>query len=425
LNNKLSKPRIYETLLFLAVMSGPPRLRARDEFASLSGQVDWSVLLNAAVWGLAGAWVFFHLGGYLLIRRSIPRFGPLHILAFLLVFCLYLSTFVSPALLLTFYRVSQIPIGILFGFFWLRRFGIDSTLKHLLAGYLLLSVAIGVSAIVAPELVYSNESRLRGDSIANTGAVAMMGIIILLSYPVIKSRALYVLILSPLIALLIMSQTRAAYAVMLVFILLALCRLPNSKPLRSFLYFSSLLVPVGAMLQWAPTVLDWITRAQEQYSSQSIATFSDRLPLWEFTESIVMERSPWIGIGFYANRAITTEYNSDLGTSHSAYLEVFSGGGIVGVSIFSLMLLIELFLITKLFLLQGRNPVVFTTVALFFCTILIGITSEEMVVASPVSFTFWTLLSLIPILHTRTRRREVGIYRESSYGPRALSATRR
>jgi hypothetical protein len=89
------------------------------------------------------------------------------------------------------------------------------------------------------------------------------------------------------------------------------------------------------------------------------------------------------------------------------------------------MLIIEMFLLGRLFLLQGREPVVFTIAALFVSTLLLGVTSEEMVIASPTSFTFWTLLSLIPMLNAQMKRREVGIHRENSFSPRVLSATRR
>src|SRR5215207_6131720 len=180
LSAKVSKPRVYETLLFLALLSGPPALRVRDPSASLSGNADWSVLLNAAVWALSAFWVFLNLGGYVLKAKSIPRFGLLHMMGLLLVFCLYLSTFTSLAPILTLYRVSQILIAILFGYFWVQRYGIDTTLRHLLAGYLMLCVAIAVAAFAAPDLVWTHDTvvrnpRLRGDSIANTGSVAAMG----------------------------------------------------------------------------------------------------------------------------------------------------------------------------------------------------------------------------------------------------------
>lgn len=421
----LSKPRIYETLLFFALLSGPPRFRDRDPFASLSGAVDWSILLNIAVWGLAAFWVFLNFGGYILKRRAVPRFDLLHILAFLLVFCLYLSTFASIAPSLTFYRVSQVLIAVLFGFFWVRRFGVDSTLGHLLAGYLVVALMIGVAAVVAPDLVYSPiREGLRGDAIANTGAVAAMGLILALCYPVTKSPILNLIMIAFLSAFLILSMTRVAYVAVQLFIFVAFLILPRSKPLRLSLYLLSVLITVGLMFPLVPSLLtSWITRGGE-----GLSTLSDRTPLWQYVVSETLERSPLIGVGFYANRTITTAYNPALGTSHSAYLEVFSGGGILSFSIFSVMLIAGLFLVARLLLSHGRNPRIFAVVCLFLVIVVVGVTSEDMVIASPTSFTFWILLSIIPVVtrtvHTQTRRGEIETSQNNLFSSRVLPATR-
>jgi hypothetical protein len=441
MSTKLSKPRILETLLFLALLSGPPALRVRDPSASLSGDADWSVLLNAAVWALGAFWVFLNLGGYVLKAKSLPRFDLLYLLAFLLAFCLYLSTLSSLVPILTFYRVSQILIVILFGFFWARRFGIDSTLRHLLGGYLMLSIAIAVAAFVAPDLVYASGTiesvygtantdpdrglRLRGDSIANTGSVAAMGLVLLLSYPfVIRRRTIFLSMLALEVVLLALAQTRASFAVVFMFLLLALIRFPRTTPLRAFLYFIAAIIPILAF-KWLPTVLDYLLRDQEE----SVGTLSDRLPLWQYIVSEVLERSPWTGVGLYANRSIASEYNPGLGTSHSAFVEIFSGGGILAFSVFVLILGIELFLALKLLLIFGDNPKTFAVVNLFFSTIMIGITSEEMVISSPTSFTFWIMLSLLPMtageVYTRAQRGESGISQNSLIGSRVLPTARR
>jgi hypothetical protein len=440
MSTKLSRPRVHETLLFIALLSGPPALRVRDPSASLSGNADWSVLLNAAVWALGAFWVFLNLGGYVLKAKSIPRFGLLYGLVFLLVFCLYLSTLTSLVPILTLYRVSQILIAVFFGFFWVRRFGVDSTLKHLLGGYLTLSVAIAVAAFVAPDLVYTTATtesiygtvntdgdarlRLRGDSIANTGSVAAMGFVLLLSYPsVIGRRAIFLSMLALEVVLLALAQTRISFAIVLMFLLLALIRFPRATPLRSFLYFMAAITPILA-LKWMPTVLDYLLRSQEN----SASTLSDRLPLWQYIVSEVLERSPWTGLGLYANRTIASEYNPGLGTSHSAYVEIFSGGGILAFSVFVVILGIELFLALRLLLVFGDNPKVFAVVSLFFSTILIGITSEEMIIASPTSLTFWLMLSVIPTVgavYTHAQRGEIGISQNNLTGSRVLPTTRR
>jgi hypothetical protein len=431
-----SKPRIHETLLFIALLSGPPRFRERDPLASLSGAVDWSVLLSAVVWGIAALWIFFHIGGYLLKGKSIPRFGLLHILAFVLVICLYLSTLASSAPLLTFYRVSQILIAVLFGFFWVRRFGIDSTLRHLLAGYVVMSLAIVVGAIIAPDLVYAKEesNRLRGDSISETGAVTVMGLILLLSYPIISghTRALAqatsylfsVALFALFFTLLVMSQTRAAFIAMLLFILLAFVRPPKNTSLRFFLYLMLILVPIVLWFDWASPIIEAGIRQEG-----SVHDLSDRVPLWQYITAETLNHSPLLGFGFYANRAITTTYNQGLGTSHSAYMEIFAGGGVLSLSVFAILLVAELFLAVRLFVLHGANPKVFTVVSLFLTTLVLGVVSEAMVIASVTSFTFWILLSLIPLITlTATPKAQRGEIETNQYGSsssRALPAARR
>ncbi len=432
ITHHLSKPRIHETLLFIALLSGPPRFRNRDAMASFSGDVDWSILLNAAVWGLATLWLFLNIGGHLLKGKSIPRFGPLHILAFVLVICLYISTLASPAPLLSFYRVSQILIAVLFGFFWIRRFGVDSTLRHLLAGYIVVTLAIGVSAIIAPHLVLpGGGTRLRGDAIGPTGSVAVMGLILLLSYPMISRRTRvlarstsYLLSVALLFTFLVMSQTRTAFIAMLLFGLLAFVRPPASTPLRSFLYFLLMLVPVALWFGWTSTIFEGAIREEE-----TVDTLSDRTPLWQTAISETLEEAPLLGLGFYASRATTTAYNEGLGTSHSAYVEVFLGGGILSLSIFTILLVAEVFLVVRLFLLHGVNPKVFAVVGLFLTTLVMGITSEETVIASPTSFTFWILLSLVPaitrMISPKGKGGEIGTNQYGSSSSRILPAARR
>lgn len=441
---KITKPRVYETMLFIALLSGPPRFRTRDTFDSLSGVVDWSVLLSAGVWALGAIWVFLNLGGHVLNRRSVPSFSAIHVLAFLFVGSLYLSTFASLAPTLTFYRVSQILIAILFCYFWVRRFGVDSTLKHLLAGYVTMSLAIAVAAIVAPDLVYTyphlggeiaaaegEARRLRGDLITNTGYVTALGIILALSYPVVRIRALYLGILALFFVLLALSLTRGAYVVVAAFGLLAFIRSPENKPLRYSIYLSVYtlltLIPAALLLQ-----LTWVTSKLSAWMVRepgSLGTLSARIPLWQYVLSESLEESPWIGVGFYANRMITTEFLPGLGTSHSAYVEVFSGGGILGITTFGMMLVALVYLTARLFLLRGKDPRVFAAAGLLLDTLLIGILSEEMIIASPTSFTFWALLSLMPMLFRMVpspAEREVnGVGRQDSRGPRPLPAIRR
>ena len=167
-------------MLFIALMSGPPRFRSRDQFASLTGQVDWSVMLSMAIYGIALLWLGHKVASLLLRRAGLSGVTTSHVLAMACVLGLAGSVLVSPAPLLTLYRVLQIGVLVLFGLFWVNTWGVGSTLGHLLFGHSAICVTIAACALVAPDLVFVG-SRLRGDLIANTGATAAMGLVLLLA----------------------------------------------------------------------------------------------------------------------------------------------------------------------------------------------------------------------------------------------------
>jgi len=419
--NRLSKPRIYETLLFIALLSGPPRLRVRDPLASFAGEVDWSILLNIAIWGLGAFWVFHQFNAYKLNYKPLPSLNVIQKLALLFVVSLSLSTLVSPIPLLTAYRVFQILIMVLFGFFWVNRFGSELTIKHLSVGYAVLGLAIGASALFTPQLVFAG-NRLRGDLIANAGGVAVMGLIAFLSYPTLKNRAVYIFLLLLFSAILVLSLTRSAYIAALFFLLLAIIRRPVNTPLRRSIYLVLSLIPVALIFQWFPIIVSWIIR-----DPASLATMSDRIPLWQVALEETFNSSPWLGLGFYANRVVLMSYNPGLGTAHSAFVEVLSGGGLVAFLPFIIMFVLLLFSMTKLFILYGKRPVIFTVVGLLCSALITGLVSEEMVVASPASFTFWMLVSLIPMITKKLQLgfKESRINYESSLRTQPLSAIRR
>lgn len=438
--------------MFLAILSGPPRLRVRDPLASLSGVVDYAVLISALVWGLAAFWVFLNLGGFLLLRKSLPRFEPLVVLALLLGALLSLSALLANPILLPLYRAIQTLIAVMFGFFWVRRFGIDSTLRHLLAGFIAMGIAIGVCAVATPGLVWVDEggtalqaakfgegfvdfaegaARLRGDYIGPTGTTAVIGLVLLLGYPTLllryptlKRRVAYLFAVALLLTLFILARERAAYVAFALFVLLAYVSFPASRPLRLFLYS----LPIGASIVivagWVAPLSGWLIREQD-----TVSTLSDRIPLWQFTASYVVENVFWFGYGLSANRTITLAYNEGLGTSHSAYLEIFSGGGMISFAVFMVLLVLELAVAIRLLAWFGRRPEVFVIVSLLLATIVFGVVSEEIVIASPASLVFWVLPSLLSVANRTSKvgaqRGENGSDTETIASSQPLSTTRR
>jgi hypothetical protein len=386
----LATPRRYETLLFLALLSGPPRLRERDPSASLSLDVDWAVLLNAAVLGLGMLWVLLKFNERLLLDKTIPRFDMPQKLALSLVLCLFLSTAFSPAPLFSAYKTLQILTLILFGFFWVSKFGIDSTIKHLSVGHLLLAVAIAVCAVAAPDLVY-RAGRLRGELIADTGTVAVTGIMLSLCYPVMKSRLGLLVALLLCSVLLILSQTRTAFLILFLFLAVGMVRQPRIPALRYFRFALGILLLGALVVGTMPAVTDWVVRDPE-----SISDLSDRVPLWRHLLSQLLSTSPWFGFGVYGYRSLAREYNTNLGNAHNAFVEILCGGGIVGFTVFLLLFFLLSSWAWRLICAHGRTPLVFLVVTLFWGAICTGLTGAEMITEAPTNFLFWTLVSLIP-----------------------------
>ncbi|MCI0539901.1 MAG: hypothetical protein L0Z50_32240, partial [Verrucomicrobiales bacterium] len=50
-------PPGFATLVFLVLLSGPPKFRFRDAEASLYGELDLATILNVLVWCVGGFWV--------------------------------------------------------------------------------------------------------------------------------------------------------------------------------------------------------------------------------------------------------------------------------------------------------------------------------------------------------------------------------
>jgi hypothetical protein len=271
----------------------------------------------------------------------------------------------------------------------LNRFGERSLLIHLLGSCLALSSAIVLAALVMPDLVYTGE-RLRGDFVANTGAVAAIGVVLSSSLGSPRSRFLRLGLFVGGGARLLMAMTRAAYAAVLAFVGLAAIRRPQAVWFRALVMSIVVVVPSVLALELGSTIIPWIVR-----DSESVSTLSDRIPLWQHTIGVTLEESPLIGLGFYANRGVTTEYNPGLGTSHSAFVEVLSGGGLVAGSVFLLLILTLGGRASQILLSRETTAEAFAAASLLVSVLLLGVVSEEMVIASPTAFAFWSAVSLL------------------------------
>ena len=87
---------MVDSFLFLALMSGPPKLRDRDLMASLEGSIDAVVLLHIAVWVCGGLWVLGRLFPATVRRGVLPAGNVALVIAALFIGSLTLSLLESP-----------------------------------------------------------------------------------------------------------------------------------------------------------------------------------------------------------------------------------------------------------------------------------------------------------------------------------------
>jgi O-antigen ligase len=385
-------------LCFLVLFSGPPRIRARSPLASLSGAVDTVVLLHLAVWLIGALWVLRQWYQLAIVERRRLRLSWMHGLGVCLAVVLGLSLFESPGRLLTLFRAAQLLVMILFGFLWVEKLGGEATLHRLLWGYALIGLAIAVAAFVRPDLVFAGD-RIRGDYIANTGAIGVMGIILLLSRPQTPKPWLVLPLLALFVALLVLSLTRSAYVAAMIFLALAAIRRPDVQALRSVVAVLGLLAASALLFGMMPAIVAWVVR-----DPASLATLSERIPLWRFLVPIMWRKSPILGLGFYAaTRVYGTQYNVSIGTAHSAFVEVLVGGGLLSFVLLMALVTGALLRSLRSFVRNGRQAQVFVTFALLLTVLSIGVVSEEMIIASPTALSLWLVVSLIEKQRARER----------------------
>jgi len=387
-------------VLFLLILSGPPRMRIRDPEASLRGDVDWVVAIHLLVWGLAGLWVLLQMtrrvcGGRPLLRLRLPQ-----ILGLTMIVCLSASVWESSAPALTAFKVYQMLVSLLFTQIFVEEFGARKTLKTIFLGMALLCVALTLCALMAPDVVWTGSdfnpdpSRLRGDLIASTGVVSTLAIILLLIGARKIWRPLPLLLLATFLSLLVLSLMRTAYVVTLVFFLLVLLKRRPGRTPRQFAY--ALCVFVLALY-----VCGRLPRLSQYRDPQNISDLDDRMGLWRYLTTTTLSHSPWLGLGYYsASRVYGPQYNPGLGTAHSMFVEVLSGGGVPSF-VLLIGLCTTLSIYTARLLCKMRDRLSFATASLFIACLLFGFMGDE-IDAGPVAIGFWYSASVLPWLYRQS-----------------------
>lgn len=137
-------------------------------------------------------------------------------------------------------------------------------------------------------------------------------------------------------------------------------------------------------------------------NTEGIFTLSDRLGLWGYLAAVTLQKSPWIGLGYYsASRVYGMEYAEGLGTAHSMFLEAFVGGGILAfVAVVSLSIVTGIYAVRLLY--HRKNHVAFTVSMMFTATLMFGSIGGD-IGYGPLGITFWSLCAMLPIVHEYLR----------------------
>jgi len=394
------QPLIPLTILFILMLSGPPMFRGRDPLASVRGEIDTVVLIQMTVWVLAGLWTLRQLFLRRLGSRPLlPSHFPLR-LGLLLMLLLAASTLVSPGPALTAFKVYQMLVMLLFPSMLVEEYGVRACLRLLLVGYAVLSLAIVVSIFVAPGLVIAGEAaRVRGDALVDTGSISVFTLIMLFTSAVELSTIPYLVLAGIDLVLLAVSRTRTAYVAFFAFLMLAILVRPAISRLRWVLGATLAAIAAIAMTGLGPATA-WLVREPE-----SISTLSDRVGLWSYLLDVLLKKSPWIGLGYYsASRVYGLEYNSNLGTAHSGWIEILVGGGFLSLAVFVLLMGAIIACAVRLLPRIKTDRFSFASCALLVAVLAFSSMGWGEFDFGPVALTFWCLVAILPSLASDSGR---------------------
>jgi len=388
------RPSFGARILFFLLLSGPPKLRLRDPTASLDSTIDGVVVLHILVWVVAGCWILSNWGDLSTgDRRGGSRLSKLEILSATLFALLSLSILFSVAAVSFKIKVYQLVVTFAFVTLFVSKFGIYELLNNLFIGCGILALADILAAFAMPDLVFVlselGSTRFRGDLIAQTGTVSVIGLFLLLTIKSDLPTKQFTFWAVTFGGVLLFSLTRSSYLAVFVVVLLAALRRPPIVVLRR---------AVSLVLLTLPLIFgESLSALNAQRQAEDIWTLSDRIGLWTYLLDVTVRRGPWFGLGYFAaSRIYAPEYNPALGTAHSAFMEVYVGGGLVSLAVFLVIWIVVAVQITRLYLARP-GPIGFALVALFCAALFLNAIGGELQ-AEPAGFCFWCVVAALPLL---------------------------
>jgi hypothetical protein len=397
------RPSLGTRVLFFLLLSGPPKFRLRDPSASLDSTIDWVIVLQIIVWIMAGCWALSN-HAYWSNRDSHQRAvsTKLEIMSATLFALLSLSAFFSGAPTFSAFKVYQLAVTFAVVTLFVRKFGIATLLNNLFFGCGILAVADIVAAFVTPSMVLVlselGTTRFRGDLIAQTGTVSVIGLFLLLTSKSDLPKGQFAFWAVILGTVLVFSLARTSYLAVFILVLLAALRRPPIPVLRRVVTLVLLVLPLvfGVLLSALNT----------QRQAEDIWTLSDRVGLWSYLIDVTVQHGPWLGLGYFAaSRIYAPEYNPALGTAHSAFMEIYAGGGLISLAVFLGIWIVMAVQIARLYLARP-DRIGFALVALFCAALFLNAIGGELQ-AEPAGFCFWCVVASLPVLLSERRNKQL------------------
>ena len=394
LQSRTCRPSLWSRILFVLLLSGPPKFRLRNPTASLDYTVDWVILVQLVVWSIAGCWVLCNRNAW--SNLNLPngrRFSKLDLLSILLFILLSVSVMFSEAPAFSAFKVYQLVVTFLFVTLFARAFGVYELLNTLFYGCAFLALADIVAAFAMPDLVFVvselGSLRFRGDLLAQTGEVSVIGLLLLLTIKSDLPKVKFGFWALTLGGVLVFSLARTSYLAVFLVVILAALRAPRIAVLRKVVVLAAMTLPLvfGTLLSLLNT----------QRQAEDIWTLSDRVGLWSYIIDATVTQGPWLGMGYFvASRVYGPEYNPDLGTAHSAFVEVYAGGGLVSFAVFLCIWILLAKKVGRLYL-SRPDRTGFAVVALFCAALFLNAMGGELQ-ADSAGFAFWCVLAALPLL---------------------------
>jgi hypothetical protein len=387
----LSRPSLTYRILFFLLLSGPPKFRLRDPSESLAYTLDWAIMLQVIVWGIAGCWLLLDTSYETRAETAgQSRLSSLQTLSVILIGLLGVSVFFSEAPVFSAFKVYQLGVTVAFVMRFTGRFGITETLNNLFLGCGILTLADIAAAFLMPGLVFVESelgaTRFRGDLIAQTGSVSIIGLILLLTIKSDLPRKKFIFWAVIFGGVLAFSLMRTSYIILLVFLILALVRRPAIPALRKIATLTLLTLPFVA------DVL--ITALNAERKAEDLLTISGRVGLWSYLIETTVDKGPWLGLGYFvASRIYGPQFNADLGTAHSAFMEIYVGGGLLSLVTFLLIWVVLGWRILKLYW-SRPGKIGFAIVGLFCAALFLNGIGGELQ-AEPAGFCFWCVVAAV------------------------------